>query len=242
MIAITFDVDWAPDRIVQDVLSVLDERSAPATLFCTNYTLDKSGNSSNPAAFLDRRHEIALHPDFQNAADCGAEWDRLVRLYPTARGWRSHNGVTGWPIIKAGFERGLRFEVFSSVFSTYVAPSQVNGALKGHFALTTAFWDSHRLHDPAFSWSVKDLPLRERFGDDASLVVLGFHPNILYYDMRVIGEYDGRKPSYHQVAEHDSHRHRPLRGAMKLLRELLDAVPADRFTTVSGFGARAGLW
>src|SRR5689334_22017352 len=107
MIAITFDVDWAPDRIVQDVLSVLDERAIPATLFCTNYTLDKSGQSSNVTAFIDRRHEIALHPDFQHTADHGAEWDRIVRLYPTARGWRSHNGVTGWPIIRTGFERGL---------------------------------------------------------------------------------------------------------------------------------------
>lgn len=242
MIAITFDVDWAPDTIVRDVLSVLDEHAAPVTLFSTNYTLDKSGNSSNLAAFIDRRHEIALHPNFQETADYGAEWDRIVALYPTARGWRSHNGVTGWPIIKTGFERGLRFEVFSSVFSSYVAPSQVNGALKGYFALTTAFWDSHRLHDPAFSWSAKDLPLRERFGDGASLVVLGFHPNILYYDMRVIAEYDGRKPSYHQVAEDESHRHRPLRGAMKLLRELLAEVPVDWFTTVSAFGKRAGFW
>ena len=242
MIAITFDVDWAPNRIVEDVVSMLDVRGIPATLFCTNYTKDASGNSSNLASRLNARHEVALHPDFQHTADYGREWGRIVELYPMARGWRSHNGVTGWPITRDGVARGLRYEVFSSVFSDYVVPSQVNGALKGYYALTTAFWDSHRLHDASFSWTAADLPLRRLFHDERKLVVLGFHPNILYYDMRTAMEYDNRKPSYHQVAEQDCYRHRPLCGAMRLLTELLNEVPVDKFTTISAFGKNAGYW
>ena len=242
MIAITFDVDWAPDKIVADVVSLLDEKQVPATLFCTNYTKDHSGNSSNLSALLHKRHEVALHPDFQNTSSYAEQWQQLLALYPQARGWRSHNGMTGWPIIKEGVARGMRYEVFSSVFDGYVTPSHVNGAMKDYVAFTTAFWDSHRFHDRSFSWSLRDMPLQQYYLDPDKIIVLGFHPNIVYYDMSYTDEYDARKSSYHEVREEDSYRHRPRRGAMKLLEELLGSVPAANFSTVSSFAIRAGHW
>lgn len=238
MIAITFDVDWAPDKIVTEVISLLDEKGVPATLFCTNYTKDESGNSSNLSALLHKRHELGLHPDFQFTNSYAGVWDEILALYPDARGWRSHNGVTGWPIVKEGVGRGLQYEVISSVFSDYVSPSAVNGALKNYIAFTTAFWDSHRLHDRNFSWSSKNLPFQQYFRDENNIVVLGFHPNIVYYDMRYADEYDGRKSSYHDVSEVDSYRHHSPGGAMKLLGELLESVPAENFCTLSAFASR----
>ena len=64
MIAITFDIDWSPDTIVDDVIAVLDAYKIPATLFCTNFTKDNSGNSSSLIGRVHERHEIALHPRF----------------------------------------------------------------------------------------------------------------------------------------------------------------------------------
>lgn len=242
MIAITFDIDWSPDTIVDDVIAVLDAYKIPATLFCTNFTKDNSGNSSSLIGRVHERHEIALHPDFQYVENYAMEWDELLTLYPAAKGWRSHNGMSGWPIMKGAMNRGLRYEVFSSVFSDYVAPCQVNRALPDYHVYTTAFWDSHMLHATEFSWTFDDIPLRNLFQDDDKIVVLGFHPNILYYDMRTINEYDVRKPSYHAVdAKSSFHRRKPL-GAMKLMLELAEAVPQKHFTTLSAFGAMVGLW
>jgi hypothetical protein len=242
MLAITLDLDWAPDGIVDEVISVMDRHKVPATLFCTNYLRDRSKNSSSLSGRFDARHEIALHPNFQQVGDYESEWDDMVKLYPQAKGWRSHNGVSGWPILKSGFARGLRYEVLPSVFSGYVEPSPVNRALKGYYAFTTAFWDSHMLHEPGFSWRAADLPLRELFEDERKVVVLGFHPNILYYDMRLASEYDARKSSYHVVDERASHRHRRLAGAMRLLMEIFDTVPPRCFTNLTTFGANAGFW
>lgn len=242
MIAITFDIDWAPDAIVDEVIKVLDDYNIPATLFCTNFTKDNSGNSSSLIGRTHERHEIALHPNFQHVWNYAMEWDELLTLYPTAKGWRSHNGMSGWPIMKAAMDRGLRYEVFSSVFTNYVVPCQVNKALPDYYAYTTAFWDSHMLHASEFSWALKDISLRSLFEDDDKIVVLGFHPNILYYDMRTTHEYDSRKPSYHAVdAKSSFHYKRPL-GAMKIMLELLETIPPKHFTTLSAFGAKADFW
>ena len=242
MLAITFDVDWAPDRVVDEVITVFDSYRVPVTVFCTNFARDASKNSSSLAGRLHERHEVALHPNFQHIGDYDTEWADMLRLYPSARGWRSHNGVTGWPICKAGVTRGLRYEVYPTVFRSYVEPSPVNRALKQYYVFTTAFWDSHMIHEPDFSWSAADLPHRDLFAAPDKVVVLGFHPSILYYDMRLATEYDARKPRYHQVDEDASFRKRKPAGAMKLLVELLDSVPAAQFTNLSAFGARAGFW
>ena len=90
MIAVTLDVDWAPDPIVEDVVALLDAHDISATVFCTNYTKDKSGKSSNLRRRLHARHELGLHPDFQHTTNYAAEWAGLLSLYPGVRGWRSH--------------------------------------------------------------------------------------------------------------------------------------------------------
>ena len=243
MIAITFDIDWAPDTIVDELISLLNDYSVPATFFCTNFTKDHSKKSSSLNGRVNQQSEIALHPNFQHENNYEKEWDEILTIYPTAKGWRSHNGVSGWPIMKAAMERGLHYEVFSSVFSNYVEPSQVNRALPSYYVFTTAFWDSHMLHDLGFSWSLKDLPQKSLFKDSDKIFVMGFHPNILYYDMRAINEYDARKFSYHIVDKKNSFKQRKkLFGAMKLIMELLNTFPPEYFTTLSDFGAKVKLW
>lgn len=242
VLAVTFDVDWAPDRIVDKIVSVLDDRGLPCTLFCTDYTRDTSGQSSNLSGRYHARHEIGLHPNFQHEGDYDKVWQEGIGLYPQAKGWRSHNGVAGWPIMRSGIALGLRYEVLSPVFRSYVEPSQTNRALKAYYAFTTAFWDSHMLHDPSFEWRGSDLPHHQLFERDDALVILGFHPNILYYDMRTVQEYDARKPSYHRVDEAACFDRRQPQGAMKLFAELLASAPGSCFTTPSAFGSRAGYW
>src|SRR2546426_792687 len=107
MLAVTLDVDWAPDKIVDEVISVLDSYRVPATLFCTNFSKDVSGNSSSLAGRFHERHEVALHPNFQHTGTYDEVWDALLKLYPAAKGWRSHNGVTAWPMTSGDAEAVL---------------------------------------------------------------------------------------------------------------------------------------
>jgi hypothetical protein len=243
MIAITFDIDWAPDEIVDELILLLNNYRVPATFFCTNFKKDGSGNSSSLLGRVESQHEIALHPNFQHISNYDSEWNELLDLYPTAKGWRSHNGVSGWPIMKTAVDRGLNYEVFSSVFSNYVVPCQVNIALPGYHVFTTAFWDSHMLHSLDFSWSLDGIPQRNLLLDEDKIIVFGFHPNIVYYDMRTINEYDSRKHSYHFVDKNNSYKtNMKHSGAMKLMLELLRIFPHENFTTLSAYGTKAKFW
>jgi hypothetical protein len=44
------------------------------------------------------------------------------------------------------------------------------------------------------------------------------------------------------VCENESFLHAPARGPVKLIRELIDTLPADVFTTILGYGRRRRLW
>lgn len=242
MIAITLDVDWAPDPIMESVIEVFESYQVPTTLFCTNYVRDRSGKSSSLTGRFHERHELALHPNFEHIEDYDQVWDELLQLYPSARGWRGHNGMTGWPIVEGAVKRGLTFEVHTSVFASYVPPSRANKALDRYWLMPTAFYDSHAFFDPTFIWSVGNLPLRDLYGDKDKVVVLGFHPNILYYDMKSQQEYDERKETYHTADEASSFKTRKARGAMKLLIELLNTVPKQHFCNLTSFGAQTGSW
>ncbi len=243
MIALTFDIDWAPDPIVEHVMDLVDSFGVPATLFCTDFRKDRSGHSSSLNQRFGTRHEIALHPDFQATEQYGEVWDGMVGLYPEAKGWRSHNGMSGWPIMRAGVERGLRYEVLSSVFEAYVPPSRTNRALPDCFTFMTAFFDSHMLHVPGYPWRAEALPHRHLLEDRNSIVILGFHPNIVYHDMRTADEYAARKPTYHLVDPDSGDRARaePV-GAKKLLTDLLRSFPAASFTTPYAYGRDVGFW
>jgi len=240
MIAITLDIDWSPDTIVQSVLSVIDKLYIPATLFYTNYLKDKAGGSSNFVSMVESRHEIALHPDFQQVSNYVSVWDELLALYPMAKGWRSHNGMTGWPIVKSGVDRGLEYEVFSPVFRDYIAPSFVNLALPNYRGFSTSFWDSHQLHCDTFDWRAKSLPHINLFTDPSKIIVLGFHPNILYYDMKSESDYSKRKSHYHEPLTNFSFHSRQLSGAMRLLIDLITSVPTENFCTLGSFNEQNG--
>ena len=96
------------------------------------------------------------------------------------------------------------------------------------------------MHDDSFEWRAKDLPLKKHFNDPGKLVVLGFHPNILYYDMRSVSEYEARKPRYHEPDEMESFLNRPPHGAMRLLVDLLNFVSSAHFCTMADFSEKMG--
>lgn len=80
MLAVSIDVDWAPDPVIRDTISLLDEYDISATIFSThNDGVDTSG------------HDRAIHPNFFREGQTEAEaLEELDKLYPDATGVRSH--------------------------------------------------------------------------------------------------------------------------------------------------------
>ena len=62
MYCLTFDVDWAPDPVIEDTLSLLERAGVRATFFATH----ASAVLRDAAA---EGHEIGLHPNFSRAVE-----------------------------------------------------------------------------------------------------------------------------------------------------------------------------
>lgn len=94
---LSFDVDWAPDWAVIDVLDVLSAHSAPATFFITH-----AGNALEE--IIARGHEVGIHPNFLAGSSHGADpvdvMNSILSIAPEARVMRTHSLVQSTPLFE----------------------------------------------------------------------------------------------------------------------------------------------
>jgi peptidoglycan/xylan/chitin deacetylase (PgdA/CDA1 family) len=99
MIAITLDVEWAPDPVLKHTLDLLDEFDIDATLFSTH---------NDP--FEVDRHERALHPNFDTSTDAATSLAELHKIYPDAIGLRSHTMQVSTALRSEWVASGIAYE------------------------------------------------------------------------------------------------------------------------------------
>lgn len=84
---LTFDVDWAPDWSVREVLEMLAQYGASATFFITH-------DSPTIREIADAGHSVGIHPNFATNSSQGASptdvVGNLLGLWPDARAMRTH--------------------------------------------------------------------------------------------------------------------------------------------------------
>ena len=241
MLAVTIDIDWAPDVIVDAVVGLFDDARVPLTLFCTDHSTDISGKSSVLSSRYHSRHEIGIHPNFASSPDPGSVYRNLLMQYPEARGFRSHNGYGSWPISETAIRNGLSYQVECTVFPVDVPPFKLVET-ENYYVFTTRFMDSRKLNAGEFGWSLAEAGLTSAVSDPDLLFIMTFHPNIVFYDMIGVDEYATRKRTYHEPVEKDSFLHNAPRGPVKLIRELCAAVDLRCFVTINHYGRSQRLW
>ena len=117
MKSLTFDIDWAPDEVVQHCLDILGEADVRATFFATHRsklidTIESFG------------HELGIHPNFMpNFHGKGKPYretiDELMAIFPQARGVRFHSLGYSAPVLDYCFQSGIKYD--SSVFLPFQA-------------------------------------------------------------------------------------------------------------------------
>ena len=103
-ICITFDIDWAPDEVVESVTNVLEEHRAKATFFATHRSdLLRSLDSA--------KYEVGIHPNFDDRTDNNEVIRELKAIYPEAIGVRSHGLFCSTNILQICLANGLKYDV-----------------------------------------------------------------------------------------------------------------------------------
>ena len=171
-IALTLDIDWAPDHVIDEVAGRLVGAGVRATWFVTHASPAVDRLRDHPELF-----ELGIHPNFLPGSSHGASVDDVLRscmtLVPDARAMRTHSLVQSTPILTRVVE---------------VTPIDVDVSLHlpGHPGLVPVeqappappmrpipFWweDDYEMYRPVPDWS-----LDRRLDATDGLRVLNFHP------------------------------------------------------------------
>lgn len=164
---LTFDIDWAPDWCVEDILDLLNNYKVKATFFITH-----------PSPTIERisseGHEVGLHPNFLPGSSHGGSVKEIMeyglRLYPNARVIRAHGLVQSSHLLETIFTEFSSLQYDLSQYA-HALPSPVMTKWKynqADFHRITYNWeDDFYFYHPKFLWDGSGIP-----GD----VIFDFHP------------------------------------------------------------------
>jgi len=215
-IFLTFDIDWAHDQIIEDVLQLLDLYEVWATLFVTH----KTGVLS-PGLFQRHQHEIGLHPNFNqllrgesNGKDFLGICSELKEIYPDASSVRSHSLCFG-SLIQTAYE-SLEITHDSSI----IIPYQNNS-----FPLSPwNMWDGLTRVPYFFCDYVTAMTADaaiESIASRVGLKVFDFHPIHVFLNTESLDRYERTRDLHHNPKELIKHRYDGY-GTRTRLIELLD--------------------
>jgi hypothetical protein len=216
-VAVTFDIEWAPDEVLGDLFTILSRYSFPVTLFATH----KSASLEE----MSRVYEIGLHPNFnpffQNAFHSSprAILHELKSWYPDAVGVRCHSRTVSALLIDQFISVGLRYD------ANQICPYQEGLRPYNYlgFCRFTDFWqdDVHALYQRPFILS--DIPV-----ESEGMKIFNFHPVHIYLNTESPERYEAARAHYQEPQKLIEFRNTQTKGTRDLLIELLDYLKDRR--------------
>lgn len=195
-IFLTFDIDWAHDEIIEDVLQICMQHHVPATFFATHKT-----NILSYEALKKDNFEIGLHPNFnkllygdsngKNFLDICSD---LKEYFPDATSVRSHSLCFGSLIQTAYNKIGITHD------SSIIVPYQTND-----FPLFPwKMWDD-LIRVPYFfcdyiTAMTRGAPISELVSR-SGLKVFDFHPIHIFLNTESLDRYELTRPFHHNPKE-----------------------------------------
>ena len=206
-VAITLDVDWSPDFIVEDVARLLVEKRVKATWFVTH---------ASPVLEMLRRHsdlfELGIHPNFKEGSSHGRTMPEVVahclQLVPEAVSARSH-GLIQSDYLWRYYIESTPIHYECSTFLGHVPsayPSRFFWKGKNLLRIPYNYQDNIEMDMPRPVWDAKKF-LRGKTG----IQVLDFHPFYIYTNASSMAVFEkvktGDRP-FHKLSEKEILPHR----------------------------------
>lgn len=179
MFAITLDIDWAPDFIIESVTDLLIEQGVKSTWFITHESAAVNSLSGHSALI-----ERGIHPNFMTNSSHGASYSEVMqnikKIVPDAKCVRTHALYQSNPLLKLMcVEHNIKID--SSLFLRdyqNVQPIQFEFAQdKTSLIRIPYIWgDQYEI-----TRSATNLKFFKRF-EFAGIKVFNFHPVHIYFN------------------------------------------------------------
>lgn len=227
-LAVTLDIDWAPDFAIHFVADLLLEHQVRATWFITHRSAAIERLRQHPAMF-----ELGIHPNFLPGSTHGCTTEEVLRhcleTVPEARSMRTHGLHQSTYILQSvldNTEIGTDVSLFLPR-TTYLQP--VKHSLGGRSLLRIPyFWDDsyERLQQDA-CWDLAEL-----ISSGKGLKVLNFHPIHIFLNSSTMEPYQSLRQKVPNIREAElSVAERFIQqgdGTQTLFRQLIEFLNAKR--------------
>ncbi len=215
MLAITFDIDWAADEIIQYTVNFLQDHGVKATLFATH--------KSDYLQSLDNNlYEIALHPNFNQDTNYFKIIKDLKNIYPDAIGIRSHSLFQSSDILKFIICNDLKYEVNTFVPQTSGLHPFIR--MKGLVSLPFCWEDDYHFL-MGFPWHFSCMHI-----DIIGLKIYNFHPMHVFMNTNSIEHYNRFKMFYQEPSNLRKYRNKGS-GVQTIFIELLKHIAKNNLPT-----------
>ncbi len=191
MIAITLDVDWAPDFVIDYAAQCLIQKKVKSTWFVTHRSPAVERLRNNPELF-----ELGIHPNFLEGSSHGKTPEEVIRhctsLVPEATSMRMHSLVQSTPLLgQILSQTDITTDV--SLFlprAPYIRPIEYHW--KGRVLLRVPYYweDDFEMERANPCWELNSL-----IDDTEGMKVFNFHPIHIYLNSKDMSCYRRLKES-----------------------------------------------
>lgn len=212
-VAITIDVDWAPDFAIRSAAETLAKHEVPCTWFITHPSPAIDELRQHPSLF-----ELGIHPNFLPGSTHGSGVDEVIEhvleLVPDATTTRSHALYQSAPILDSLIQHGLEIDVSLLLPNASCLAAVRYHSTSGSLLRVPYFYeDCLELNNPDAKWSFSNSVFRS-----TGLQVFSFHPIHIFLN-------SANHETYRAVKEkHSCLASLPEADAMSLANKSLDGV------------------
>lgn len=222
MIAFTCDIDWGPEAVIEDTISLFELFDVKCTFFSTHHSpaLVKSDK---------KLFEIGIHPNFNPILRGNTDklfediLDEILEIHPEAQGVRTHTMLQSVVILQKFADKKLIYEANTFLpYQTGIKPFKLwNGLVRIPFN-----WEDD-VHW-AYGYSFDDCRINL---DEDEHIVFDFHPIHIYLNTENKYRYNEAKKYYNDPQKLFKYRNKEVPGTRDLLIYLLKHCKSNKIKT-----------
>ena len=222
MIGFTADIDWVPDEVISDTISIFEKYSAKCTFFSTHHS--EVLTSCNKKLF-----EVAIHPDYSPVLKGKTSktifdiLDEILDIHPNAKGVRTHHLIESIDLLDKYASKKLTYD--SSMMLPYMESLKPftlwNGLIRIPFN-----WEDDVHWSYGYSFDTVEFSSP---GDE--LNVFNFHPIHIFLNTENKYRYYEAKKYLSNPAKLKELKNKEIKGTRDFLIMILEKCSAMNFET-----------